>query len=140
MGKVREDELEEFNEALNYLANFWEHKVDSTIKLPDGSKTIITGVDETHPEQITVKNSEMIHYAQDISWEPEPWELEDLLKKFQIEICSDCIRLGNNFLAKPTTWPQYAQAIRSYRLIKLSSGRDIVAEFMERQAKLLLPH
>jgi hypothetical protein len=108
-----------------YLENFWDHRIGSLIETPSGLRRVAE-IDPTYPEQVRLEGDSHISYIQDFNWHPENQELDGILQRLGIAVYQDSIGLRQSFLQRPTTWAEYAQAIRTFRNLGLLHGEDLL--------------
>lgn len=107
------------SEILEYLTNFWDHSVGSTVSTMDGGTYSIIEVSNEDDTQVRL-NENNWYFIQDLSWQPSLDEaISKVFKNLNVEVFSDTIRFNKIIKPLPTSFEElydYTADIRSHLL------------------------
>lgn len=103
-------------EIADYLTNFWDHSIDSTIKDIDGRVLSITKIDDEDNSQIQLNNEQRWCFIQDVSWFPSLEEATNAVcKKIGIAVYRDSIQYKKIIKPLPETFEELYESVTDIR-------------------------
>lgn len=103
-------------EFLDYLTNFWDHSVGSTVKNIDGGILFISKIDEEDSGQVQLSDSQIWYFIQDLEWFPDLEEAtKAVCKKIGISVYQDSIQYQKIIKPKPTSFEELYESITDIR-------------------------
>lgn len=112
-------------EIFDYLMNFWDHSLGSTVKTIDGSVFSIFAIDPDDNSQVMLHQdchiSNYWHFIQDLIWFPNLQEAIDAVcNKLNITVYSDSIQYQKIIKPIPQSFEELYESITDIRTAILS--------------------
>lgn len=110
-------------EIFDYLMNFWDHSLGSTVKAINGEVLFITNIDQEETSQVQLNDMQSWYFIQDLTWYPDLKEaINDVCKKLGITIYSDSIQYQKIIKPIPNSFEELHESITDIRVCILSSN------------------
>ncbi len=95
------------SEILDYLTNFWDHSVGSTVTTGGGGTYSIIEISSEDESQVRLNNSNDWHFIQDLTWNPSIEEANHkVFTKLGVDFFGETIRFNKIFKPIPTTFEE----------------------------------
>lgn len=110
-------------EIFDYLMNFWDHSLGSTVKTINGEVLFITNIDQEETSHVQLNDSQSWYFIQDLNWFPDLKEaISVVCKKIGISVYPDSIQYQKNIKPIPQSFEELYDSITDIRACILSSN------------------
>lgn len=110
-------------EIFDYLMNFWDHSLGSTVKDINGEALFISNIDQEDSSQVQLCDIQRWHFIQDLTWFPDLEEAVNVVcKKIGITVHLDSIQYQKNIKPTPKSFEELYESITDIRAYILSNN------------------
>lgn len=111
-------------EVFEYLMNFWDHTIGSTVKTLDGEVFFISHINQDDKCQVALNDDvQYWYFIQDLTWFPSLKEaIKSVCEKIDISVYHDSIQYQRVIKPIPQSFEELYEAITDIRSYILSNN------------------